>query len=96
MGLGPPPPHCRFALPPIYFIPASLTYSVPLFLKRQCGRTPGAGTGLGPPAPPRTPSALYQATTVLRQVRAPAAREAFELARTIQAGPCIPVGVQLP
>ena len=31
--------HCRFVLPFIYFIPESLTYSVPLFLKRQCDRT---------------------------------------------------------
>jgi hypothetical protein len=30
---------CRFALPLIHFIPYSLTYSVPLFLKRQCDRT---------------------------------------------------------
>jgi hypothetical protein len=28
--------HCRFVLPSIRFIPDSLTYSVPLFLKRQC------------------------------------------------------------
>ena len=34
LGLG------RFAPPPIHFIPDPLTYSVPLFLKRQCGRTP--------------------------------------------------------
>jgi hypothetical protein len=31
--------HCRLAPPPIHFIPDSLTYSVPLFLKRQCDRT---------------------------------------------------------
>ena len=31
--------HCRFVLPFIRFIPDSLTYSVPLFLKRQCDRT---------------------------------------------------------
>jgi hypothetical protein len=30
-----------FALPFIHFIPDSLTYSVPLFLKRQCDQTPG-------------------------------------------------------
>ena len=35
--------HCRFVLPPIYFIPDSLTESVPLFLKRQCDRTIGGG-----------------------------------------------------
>jgi hypothetical protein len=33
--------HCRFAPPLIHFIPESLTYSVPLFLKRQCDRTLG-------------------------------------------------------
>jgi hypothetical protein len=31
--------HCRLVLPLIHFIPDSLTYSVPLFLKRQCDRT---------------------------------------------------------
>ena len=34
--------YCRFVLPLIHFIPGSLTYSVPLFLKRQCDRTLGA------------------------------------------------------
>jgi hypothetical protein len=38
VGLG---SHCRFAPPLIHFIPHSLTYSVPLFLKRQCDRTLG-------------------------------------------------------
>jgi arylsulfatase A-like enzyme len=33
--------HCRFVLPLIHFIPDSLTYSVALFLKRQCDRTLG-------------------------------------------------------
>jgi hypothetical protein len=33
--------HCCFAPPLIRFIPDSLTYSVPLFLKRQCDRTLG-------------------------------------------------------
>ena len=33
--------HCRFAPPRIQYIPDSLRYSVPLFMKRQCGRTPG-------------------------------------------------------
>ena len=33
--------HSRFVLSFIHFIPGSLTYSVPLFLKRQCDRTPG-------------------------------------------------------
>ena len=33
--------HCRFVQPLIHFIPDSLTYSVPLFLKRQCNRTLG-------------------------------------------------------
>jgi hypothetical protein len=32
-------PHCRFVLSFIRFIPYSLTYSIPLFLKRQCNRT---------------------------------------------------------
>jgi MFS family permease len=33
--------HCRFVPPLIHFIPDLLTYSVPLFLKRQCDRTLG-------------------------------------------------------
>ena len=33
--------HCRFAPPLIRFTPESLACSVPLFLKRQCGQTPG-------------------------------------------------------
>jgi hypothetical protein len=33
--------HCRFVRPFICTIPDALTYSVPLFLKRQCDRTPG-------------------------------------------------------
>jgi hypothetical protein len=33
----------RFVLPLIHFIPVSLTYSVPVFLKRQCDRTLGPG-----------------------------------------------------
>ena len=33
--------HCRFVPPFIRFIPDSLTYSVPLFLKQRCRRTPG-------------------------------------------------------
>jgi hypothetical protein len=33
--------HCRFVPPLIHFIPDSLTYLVPLFLKRQCDRTLG-------------------------------------------------------
>jgi hypothetical protein len=33
--------HCRFVLPPIHFIPDSLTYSVSLSLKRPRDRTPG-------------------------------------------------------
>jgi hypothetical protein len=41
--------HCRFVPPLIPFIPESLTYSVPLFLKRQCDRTLGGRPrGLGP------------------------------------------------
>jgi hypothetical protein len=34
--------RCRLVLPLIHFIPYSLIYSVPLFLKRQCDRTLGA------------------------------------------------------
>ena len=34
--------HTRFVLPPIHFIPEPLTYSAPLYLKRQCDRTPGS------------------------------------------------------
>ena len=34
-------PHCRFVLPLTRFTLDSLTYSVPLFLKRRCGRAPG-------------------------------------------------------
>jgi hypothetical protein len=33
--------YCRFILPLIKFIPYSLTYSVPLFMKRQCDRILG-------------------------------------------------------
>ena len=33
--------HRHFVLSPIHFIPDLLTYSVPLFLKRQCDRTLG-------------------------------------------------------
>ena len=35
-------PRCRFVLLRIHFIPGLLTYSVPLFLRRQCDRTPGS------------------------------------------------------
>ena len=38
--------HCRYVLPRIHFIPESLTYSVPLFLNRQCDRTLGYQRGL--------------------------------------------------
>jgi hypothetical protein len=41
--------HYRFVLPLICSIPDSLTYSVPLFLKRQCDRTLG-GELIGPAA----------------------------------------------
>jgi hypothetical protein len=33
--------HCRFVRPLVHFIPYLRTYSVPLFLKRQCDRTLG-------------------------------------------------------
>jgi hypothetical protein len=42
-GAGRARSHCRFVLPLIHFRPDSLTYSLPLFLKRQCDRTPGVG-----------------------------------------------------
>jgi hypothetical protein len=38
--------HCRFVPPLIHFIPDSLTYSVPCFLKRQCDRNPLPGLRL--------------------------------------------------
>ena len=38
--------HCRFVRPRIRFIPYSLRYSVPLFLKRQCDRTLGSQDAL--------------------------------------------------
>jgi hypothetical protein len=52
-----PASHCCFVPPPTHFIPESQTYSVPLFLKRQCDRTLGAAAagvplGRGRPAPP--------------------------------------------
>jgi hypothetical protein len=43
--------HCRFVLPLIHFIPDSLTYSVPLYLKRQCDRTLGTAGGIFPADP---------------------------------------------
>jgi hypothetical protein len=47
-------PHCHSVPPLIHFMPDSLTYSVPLFLKRQCDRTP---PGLRPGGPPTRPLA---------------------------------------
>ena len=44
-GIGRARSHCRVVLPVIHFIPDLLTYSVPLFLKRQCDRTLGIGRG---------------------------------------------------
>ena len=35
--------HCRFVPPLVHFTPDLLTYSVPLFLKRQCDRNLGGG-----------------------------------------------------
>ena len=43
--------HFRFVPPLIHFIPDSLIYSVPLFLKRQCDRT----LPPGPEVPGRAP-----------------------------------------
>ena len=37
--------HCRVAPPRIHFIPDSLTYSAPLFMKRQWDRTLGGAPG---------------------------------------------------
>jgi hypothetical protein len=37
--------HGRVVPPLIHFTPDSLTYLVPLFLKRRCGRTPGSDRG---------------------------------------------------
>jgi hypothetical protein len=57
--------HRRFVPPLIHAIPYSLTYSVPLFLKRQCDRTLG---GLPPGATtPRLPG--IDADTWRRQTR---------------------------
>jgi hypothetical protein len=39
--------HCRFVLPLINSIPDPRTYSVPLFLKRQCDQTLGGEPGAG-------------------------------------------------
>jgi hypothetical protein len=39
VGLG---RTCRFAPPRVHFIPDSLPYSAPLFLRRQRDRTPGS------------------------------------------------------
>jgi hypothetical protein len=47
--------HCRFVPPLNHFMQDSLTYALPLFLKRRCGRTLGdlpdtlAALGPGPP-----------------------------------------------
>jgi hypothetical protein len=51
--------HCRLVAPLIHFVPVLLTYSVPLFLKRQCDRTIGArgggsGRPRGGPGPPES------------------------------------------
>ena len=41
-------PHCRVVLPLIHFTSDVLTYSMPLFLRRQCDQTLGAARGLPP------------------------------------------------
>jgi hypothetical protein len=45
--------HLCFVLPLIHFISDLLTYSVPLFLKRQCDRTLGGLQDLGEHSPGR-------------------------------------------
>jgi hypothetical protein len=62
--------HCRFVLPFTRFIRYSLTYSVPLFLKRQCDRTLGghAPRREGPAARPAVralPAGRVSALSVL-------------------------------
>jgi hypothetical protein len=56
--------HCRFALPLIRFIPESLTYSAPLFLKRQCDRTLGLRQ---PRRGPRRPLVLHAGRVRVRR-----------------------------
>ena len=64
--------HCRFVLPIIHRTPDSLTYSVALFLKRQCDRTLGRA---GAPArrPGRGPDPHRAGCDLLR----PAAHESL-------------------
>ena len=56
-------------VPLIHFIPDSLTYSVPLFLKRQCDRTLGAAAadrrdgGVRPPRPGLARAAVEETRT---------------------------------
>jgi hypothetical protein len=42
-GRGRARSYCRFLLPLVHFTPDSRTYSVPVFMKRRCDRTPGRG-----------------------------------------------------
>ena len=62
---------CRFALPLIHFIPCLLTYSVPLFLKRQRGGTLGGGPGHPPhPSAPKEAARAARAVAALRVLSA--------------------------
>jgi ATP-dependent RNA helicase DDX5/DBP2 len=54
--------HYRFVPPLIRFIPDSLTNSVPLFLKRQCDRTPPQVRQLLAALPPQRQTLLFTAT----------------------------------
>jgi hypothetical protein len=60
------PSHCRFAPPLIHFIPNSLAYSVPVFLKRQCDWTLGAIAVMIPAVAPglRRIVALYHRSPI--------------------------------
>ena len=61
--------HCRSVLTLIHFIPDSLTYSVPLLLKRQCDRTLGAARQPGArPARDPGPDGAADARAGLRGV----------------------------
>ena len=81
-GSGRARSHCRFAQPLILFIPDSLTYSVPLFMKRQRDRTPGSGSGGSGKASRPSDRAVY---TVAAELCAKLARDI--LAGEAEVGP---------